>query len=307
MIVIASTIPRVQKWLEQAFQQHAPADAFCLMGSEQAQYASTAAAWFPDLAALDALPELKLIHSMAAGVEHLQLERMELRYQVCRVIDAHHQKGMWDYLHWCVLYYQRYFDQALVQQKQQRWRQYPQRDNSDQKIAIMGLGHMGGYMAQQFAALGYAVFGWSLSAKTFENVKCYIGPQEQDAFLAQADILINLLPLTAENKGILSKELFNKLPQQACIINCGRGQHLMEQDLIHALDQERLRGAVLDVFSQEPLPEQHAFWQHEKILVTPHIASHAPQASVVAQILENDRRVQQGLALLNSVDRDKGY
>lgn len=307
MIVIATTVPKVQKWLEDAFAKYAPVDSYCLANSKQASDATTAVAWFPDLDYLDTLPQLKLIHSMAAGVEHLNLGRITQRYLVSRVVDEHHQKGMFDYLHWCVLYYQRYFDQVIVQQKQQLWRQYPQRASADIKVGIMGLGQMGGYIAEELVKFGYQVSGWSRSLKNIADVNTFAGSESLSHFLSDVEILINLLPLTEDNQGILSQNLFNQLPKNACVINCGRGQHLAEQDLINALEEEHLRGAILDVFSKEPLARDHPFWQHDKILVTPHIASHAPWSAVVAQILENDTRVKSGETLINQVDPLKGY
>ena len=307
MIVIATTVPKVQKWLEDALAEYAPQEAYCLAHSEQAQQATTAISWFPDLDYLETLPNLKLIHSMAAGVEHLNLKRIGDRYAVCRVVDESHQKGMYDYLQWCVLYYQRFFDVLIEQQQQQRWKQPPQINSADIKIGIMGLGQMGGFIAEKFAKLGYQVSGWSRSLKQIEGVTCFAGDAQRQDFLTQSEILINLLPLTEDNFDILNVELFQQLPKGACIINCGRGQHLNEQDLIAALDSEQLRGAVLDVFAKEPLAQDHVFWQHPKVLVTPHVASHAPWSAVIGQILENDRRVQQGLALVNEVNVMKGY
>ncbi len=307
MIVIATTVPEAQIWLEDIFSQYAPKDSYCLVDSDQARFATTAVSWFPDLDVLEKLPKLKLIHSMAAGVEHLNLERIGTRYKVCRVVDELHQKGMFDYLQWGVLYYQRFFDQAFAQKQQQCWQQYLQRDHSAVKIGVMGLGQMGGYIAKQFTTLGYQVAGWSRSLKQIGQVKCYAGREDLNEFLGQAEILINLLPLTESNQGILSKDLFDRLPEQACIINCGRGQHLVQQDLIDYLDSGRLRGAILDVFTQEPLAENHPFWRHEKVVITPHIASHAPSSIVVNQIIENDRRIIQNMELLNQVDTLKGY
>ena len=307
MIVIATRIPKVQKWLEDAFARYAPADSYCLMDSELAQHATTAIAWFPDLEQLQQLKNLKLIHSMAAGVEHLNLDQIKGHYKVCRVVDHHHQQGMFDYLQWGVLYYQRYFDLILAQQKQQIWQQHPQRDNASVTIGIMGLGHMGSFIATELASRGYQVLGWSRSEKNLSAVKCYSGQESFHDFLAQSEILINLLPLTQETKAILSKPTFDHLPQHACIINCGRGQHLLEEDLLDYLDQKRLRGAILDVFQQEPLAKDHPFWLHPNIVVSPHMASHAPWSVVVKQALDNDQRIQAGRELVNSVDIEKGY
>ncbi len=175
------------------------------------------------------------------------------------------------------------------------------------QIGIMGLGHMGGYVAKRFADMGYQVSGWSNSPKEIAQVKSYVGQEQLSEFLAHSQILINLLPLTEENTGILSAELFQQLPEHAALIQVGRGQHLIEQDLLNALDSGHLRGAIVDVFEQEPLAAEHPFWQHEKIVVTPHVASHAPMSVVVEQILENDRRLNLGLDLCHQVDVNKGY
>jgi glyoxylate/hydroxypyruvate reductase A len=307
MIVISSSIPEIETILVKVFQKYAPAESFCLVDSPEAEQATTAACWFPDLQKLQQLPKLRLIHSIAAGVEHLNLNEVAPDQFVCRVLDPHHQKGMFDYLLWGVLYFQRYFDRMLQQQKQQLWKQHYQSYSHHIQIGIMGLGHMGGYVAERFAAMGYQVSGWSNSKKDLAQVTSYVGTVQLSEFLAQSQILINLLPLTEENTGTLSASLFQQLPEQAALIHVGRGPHLIEQDLLNALDSGHLRGAIVDVFEQEPLPTTHPFWQHEKIVVTPHIASHAPMSVVVEQILENDRRLNSGLALCHQVDLSKGY
>ena len=307
MIVLSSSIPDIQDILIKVFQQYAPKNSYCLADSPEAQYATTAACWFPDMEKLRTLPKLRLIHSVAAGVEHLNLSEIGSDQFVCRILDEHHQKGMFDYLHWGVLYYQRHFDRFMQQQRQQLWKQHNQNYSHDIQIGIMGLGHMGGYVAERFSAMGYRVSGWSKSLKQLTNVSSYVGVEQRAEFLAKSQILINLMPLTSENTGILSKSLFEQLPDQAALIQVGRGQHLVEQDLLNALDSGVLRGAIIDVTKQEPLSISHPFWQHEKILVTPHIASHAPMSVVVQQILENDQRVQANLPLYNQVDLAKGY
>ncbi|ENW86196.1 hypothetical protein F906_01250 [Acinetobacter pseudolwoffii] len=307
MIVISSTVPNIEAILVKSFQKYAPVGSFCTVDSPEAEQATTAACWFPDLEKLQQLPKLGLIHSIAAGVEHLNLNEIRPDQAVCRVLDPHHQKGMFDYLLWGVLYFQRYFDRMIQQQKQQLWKQYRQSYSQHIQIGIMGLGHMGAYVAEHLADMGYQVSGWANSPKEIDQVKSYVGSEQLSDFLAQSQILINLLPLTEDNTSILSAELFQQLPEQAALIQVGRGQHLIEQDLLAALDSGHLRGAIVDVFEQEPLPAEHPFWQHEKIIVTPHVASHAPMSVVVEQILENDHRFKQGLQLCHQVDVNKGY
>lgn len=307
MIVIACDIPEIEKVLIKVFEKFALHDQFCTLDSLEAKYATTAACWFPNFEKLQTLPNLQLIHSIAAGVEHLNLDVLAPHYHVCRVLDEHHQEGMLDYVLWGVLYFQRFFDLARQQQQQQFWKQYPQKYRRDIQVGIMGLGHMGGYVAQGLATLGYAVSGWSKSHKNLSNIDCYSGEEELPEFLAKSQIVINLLPLTHENRGLLNQSFFAQLPKGSALIHCGRGQHLIQQDLLHVLDTGQLRGAILDVFDDEPLVKEHPYWQHEKIVVTPHIASHAPMSVVVAQILQNDQALQQQLPLKHVVDRVKGY
>jgi len=307
MIVISSSVPNIEAILVKSFQKYAPAGSFCTVDSPEAKQATTVAAWFPDLEKVQQLPKLGLIHSIAAGVEHLNLNAVRPDQAVCRVLDPHHQKGMFDYLLWGVLYFQRYFDRMIQQQNQQLWKQYRQSYSHHIQIGIMGLGHMGGYVAERFADMGYQVSGWSNSPKDINQVKSYVGQEQLSEFLAQSQILINLLPLTEENTGILSAELFQQLPEQSALIHVGRGQHLIEQDLLDALDSGHLRSAIVDVFEQEPLPADHQFWQHEKIVVTPHVASHAPMSVVVEQILENDRRYKEHEPLNHQIDSARGY
>ncbi|EHF3481035.1 glyoxylate/hydroxypyruvate reductase A [Acinetobacter baumannii] len=307
MIVIASTKPYAEKMLIDAFQQYAPVGSYCLAGDIQSKDATTAACWFPDFDQLNQLPHLKLIHSMGAGIEHLDLTKIQPSHQICRIVDKDHKFGMLSYLKWGVLYYQRYFDQYLQQQKKCLWKQFPQLTQSDIQIGVMGLGELGAFVAEKLANEGYQVSGWSRSKKILSEVQCFCGMDEFDNFLKQSQILINLLPLTKETCRILSKETFVKLPQGAAIINSGRGAHLHIQDLIDSIKSKHIRGAILDVFEHEPLDHTSPLWTIPEIVITPHIASHAPLETVVKQIVENDQRIKQGLPLLNCVDITRGY
>lgn len=307
MIVIASTRPEVERILMQVFQKHAPHIAITTPNQPEAKQARTAACWFPDLAQLQHLPQLNLLHSIAAGVEHLDLAHAPQQYRVCRVLDATHQQGMLDYVLWGILYFQRHFDRYIAQAQQQIWQQQRQRSRQDLCVGVMGLGHMGAFVAQALAELGYRVVGWSNSAKQLNHVTSFSGLAQQGQFLAQCDVLVNLLPLTPATQGIVNAELLAQLKSGAALIHCGRGQHLVQEALLAALDTGQLSGAILDVFEQEPLLKDHPYWQHPKILVTPHIASHAPLSAVVQQIVDNDLRLQQGQNLLHEVDLTRGY
>lgn len=188
--------------------------------ARDAQYASC---WFPDPQLLTRSPGLKLIQAASAGVDHLPPALFASEIPLCRVIDEDFRHGMFEYALWSVLWFQRHFDRALAHQRTQTWKLYPQRAAADFHIGIMGLGEIGGYIADQLAHLGYRVSGWSRSEKQLAGVTCYRGEEALDSFLGSLDGLINLLPLTAQTRGILAAPLFNRLPAGAVLINCGRG------------------------------------------------------------------------------------
>lgn len=171
----------------------------------------------------------------------------------------------------------------------------------------MGLGKLGGYSAGRLATMGFNVIGWSRSPKSIPGVKAYAGEEQLDEFLSQADMLICLLPLTEKTRWILNRELFSKLPKGSILVNVARGENLVEKDLLTALDDGLLRGACLDVFKEEPLPEDHLFWGHEKILITPHCSSVTAPESVAPQIVQNYRLMRNNDSLLNQVDMLRGY
>ena len=167
----------------------------------------------------------------------------------------------------------------------------------------MGLGAMGRATALLLAHVGYDVAGWSRTARSIEGIRCMTGAEDWHPFLCRSDVLVCLLPLTASTRGILDREVFDRLPEGALLINAARGEHLVEADLIAALNTGRLGGAVLDVFVEEPLPPEHVFWRHPKIAVTPHVASLSEPHSGAARIVEALRAVQAGRAPPNLVDR----
>ena len=255
---------------------------------------------------LQQLPNLQLIASLGAGVEHILSDpELPVGVPVTRVVDDKLKQGMSQYLVWAVLDWIRQMPHYRADQQQARWQ--PRMKLPDYRVGIMGLGELGGDIARHLDTLGIAVSGWARGAKSLPGVDCYAGAPEMPAFLAQSDVLINLLPLTDETRGILNHALFAQLPKGAYVINVGRGGHLAEADLLAALDSEQLGGACLDVMAQEPLPADHQFWSHPKITLTPHISSISSPDSVVRQILDNVERQQQGTPLQFLVDPERGY
>ena len=170
----------------------------------------------------------------------------------------------------------------------------------------MGLGNIGKEVAVYLADQRFSVFGLSHSKKNLSGVQTF-EPDQMDDFLSNIHILVNLLPLTKETEGILNLDLFKKLDNPSFLINVARGDHLVDEDLIYALDTNSIEAAYLDVFSEEPLPESHPFWNRKNIYITPHVAGGSDPDNVAAEITNNYKRLLSGMELQNVVDREKGY
>lgn len=268
-----------------------------------------ALAWKPPAGELAKLPNLQVILSMGAGADHLFVEPTLPDVPVTRVVDPYLTASMTEYVVLHVLRYHRNQPAFEQQQRDHLWddRVRDMRQADERAVGVMGLGELGGDAVAKLGALGFDLAGWSRTAKDIPGVLCFDGPGGLAPFLARTEILVCLLPLTAETTDILNRDTLNKLPKRACLINAGRGGHLVESDLTDALASGRLAHATLDVFRDEPLPDGHPFWDHPQITVTPHNASITDPRSVVSQVIENIRRVEAGEQLLHLVDRKAGY
>jgi glyoxylate/hydroxypyruvate reductase A len=255
------------------------------------------------------LTRLKAVLSLGAGVDgFLNDPDFPRHLPLVRFVDPTLSQEMAQYVVMHVLIYHRrqpMFDEA---QRAQQWRQIllPRR-TAETRIGVLGLGEIGQVCAGHLRDLGFSVSGWSRMRKDIDGVVSFAGAGERDAFLAQSDILVCLLPLTPDTRGILNAALFAKLPRDAYVINVARGGHLVERDLIAAIDSGHLSGAALDVFESEPLPETNPLWAHPRIIVTPHVAAISDPAAGVASVLDTIRRVEKGEPLINVVDLARGY
>jgi glyoxylate/hydroxypyruvate reductase A len=171
----------------------------------------------------------------------------------------------------------------------------------------MGLGSLGTAVLERLAAYGFRLRGWNRSPRTLAGVETFAGAEQMRTFLAGCDILVCLLPLTPATQGILNREVFAALPAGASVVNVGRGPHVVDADLLAALDAGHLSRAILDVTDPEPLPADHPFWAHPRVFVTPHVASMTQPETAAPILLENIRRHRRGESLLGVVDRAKGY
>lgn len=264
--------------------------------------------WLPPAeGGLAQFPNLKAIQSLGAGVNQLDLKSLPRHVPLARLVDPGLTVSMRDYCVWAVLRHYRGLDLHAENQPQKKWVYYIPPPKSAVSVGVMGLGELGGEVARAVADLGFSVRGWARSPKTIERVECFSGSDGLATFAGKTDILICLLPLTPETRGILARPLFEMLPKGARLINVGRGDHLVEPDLLAALESGRIASATLDVFSREPLPPEHPFWSHPKITVTPHVAAFGSAVSAAPVVVENLRRAVARKRLLNQVDIERGY
>lgn len=289
-----------------AIRRRDPALALWYPGDAGAVNAEVAISWAPAAQMLRELPRLRLIHSIGAGVDRIVSAASGLDVSVCRIVDDQQARRMAQYVVWGVLNYHRDFDGLRANQQAKAWVRNREPREGRTVVGIMGMGLMGRTVASLLVQFGLDVRGWSLRRSEVEGARCY-DERELDEFLSGTRILVCLLPLTASTRGILSRDLFRKLPPGARLIHAGRGEHLVPGDLLAAVNSGQLAGALVDVFPTEPLPDDDALWTHGKIIVTPHIAAISTSDVVAEQIVANVHRLRAGLPLDNEVKRALGY
>ena len=268
--------------------------------------------WKPDEGLLAGLPNLEVIFSAGAGVDHIFEDRkLPKNKPIVRFVDPDLRDRMseWIVLQ-CLMHLrqQRSYDQY---QKSHSWVELSQPIASEVRIGVMGLGKLGLDAALKLKTMGFQVHGWSRSEKNIEGVQSYWGTEGLDAFLGVSDMLVNLLPLTKETAGILNTELFEKLPKNAVmrpvVINAGRGGSQVEADIIKALESGLLGGVSLDVFENEPLSKDSLLWDIDNAILTPHIAAISSMPALAAYTIGMIKRYENNGRLDNLIDQLRGY
>jgi glyoxylate/hydroxypyruvate reductase len=262
--------------------------------------------WRPPQGELARYPNLRAILSLGAGIDGLIGDPELPDVPLARMVDPSLTRTMTEYVLLAVLRHHREFDRFERAQQAREWAYAFPPQAAERRVGIMGLGELGSAAARRLVAEGFQVLGWSRSPKVLDGVVSYAGRSELHAFLHRTDVLVCLLPLTADTVGILDAATFTGLPHGAFLINVARGQHLIERDLVEALDSGHLAGATLDVFREEPLPPESPLWEHPKVLVTPHVASYSLPATAASGVAANIRRVLAGEPLLHQVERARG-
>jgi glyoxylate/hydroxypyruvate reductase A len=265
------------------------------------------AAWSPSAELIASLPALEILFSIGAGIDQFDMNALPTHVRVVRMIEPGIAAGMVEYVTMAVLALHRQLIDYGIAQREARWAPIKLVPASERRIGVMGLGNLGQAVLRALSPFGFPLSGWSRSPRDIDGVDCHAGEAALSTFLAQSDILICLLPLTQETRGILCRETLSLLPVGAAFINVGRGSHLVEQDLLSLLDEGHISGAVLDVADPEPLPADHPFWSHPRIVLTPHIASMTRPDGAARALIANIRRFVQGEPMDGEVARDRGY
>ena len=275
--------------------------------------ADYALVWKPTPLVLAGRERLKAVFNLGAGVDVVlgllrsQPDLLPPHVPLIKLDDAGMAPQMVQYVLHAVLRHFRRFDEYALLQRERRWQPLEAREPSSHVIGIMGLGTLGTPVATALAQLGFPVRGWSRSPRTVDRLSCFAGSDELPRFLDGLHVLVNLLPLTAETENILDRNLFARLAPGAQLINIARGAHLVEDDLLQALDSGQIATATLDVCRQEPLPPHHPFWSHPRIDITPHVAALTQCKESVQQIAEKIGRLEQGLPVDGVIDVARGY
>ena len=262
-----------------------------------------------DLDALAGLPALRAVVVLGAGVDHLlgRLDAMPEGVACLRIVDDSVRAQMVEWVLLALVTHTRRWDDYRDQQRAGSYEELPVPVPPDLVVGILGFGVLGRATGELLRDTGYRVRGWSRSAKRAEGIECFAGDDELGTFLSACDVVVCMLPLTARTEGLLRRDTFATMKRGAYLINVARGGHVVEADLVAAIDEGRLSGATLDVQREEPMPAGHPFWSHPRIRITPHVATYTLARFCAAQVADNYRRLQRGEPLHNRVDLGRQY
>ncbi len=308
MKIVFYSPENAQPWLEEIGTAIPGAEVWEWTPASADHQADYAVLWAPPTELFASQQRLKAVFNIGAGVDGvLKLNNLPPGVPIVRLNDAGMAVQMAEYVCHALIRHTRNFDIYESHANNREWKRQPLIDRTAFPVGVMGLGDIGARIAQAVTAFEYPTFGWSRSQKTLPGVTSFAGTESLDAFLGKVRVLVCALPLTSATEGILNTGTFAKLQPNGYLINVARGRHLIENDLLAALDNGRLAGATLDVFREEPLPGNRPFWSHPKITVTPHISAIPLRAKSVVQIADKIHALERGEAIDGIVETARGY
>ncbi|HBT6277478.1 glyoxylate/hydroxypyruvate reductase GhrA [Klebsiella quasipneumoniae subsp. similipneumoniae] len=276
------------------------------------QPADYALVWHPPVEMLQGRA-LKAVFALGAGVDSIlsklrdHPDMLPLSIPLFRLEDTGMGRQMQEYAVSQVLHWFRRFDDYQALKLASRWQPLPEYRADEFTIGIMGAGVLGAKVAESLQHWGFPLRVWSRSRKSWPQVRSFAGQAELGGFLQGTRVLINLLPNTAETVGIINQTLLAQLPDESYLLNLARGVHVVEEDLLAALNNGKLKGAMLDVFSREPLPQESPLWAHPRVAMTPHVAAVTRPMEAIAYIAGTISRLERGESVSGQVDRQRGY
>jgi glyoxylate/hydroxypyruvate reductase A len=309
-IVFCCINTKAEPWLE-GFRQALPGvdiwEWQAAPAGQAPQLADHAVVWSPPQSFIDEQTQLQSLFNIGAGVDALLKLTLPESLNIVRLNDAGMSVQMSEYVCHAVIRYFREFKQYENDQAEQRWSFRKPALRSEFSVGVLGAGVLGSKVAQSLRQFDFPVNVWSRSPKQLAGVTSYTGPEQLPAFLKASKVLVNLLPLTPDTENLLNHANLSQLQAGAYLINVARGKHVVDQDLLNLLDQGHMAGATLDVFRVEPLPQDHAFWKHPKIVLTPHTSARTVREESIAQIASKIKAVYAGQFIEGRVDKLRGY
>jgi glyoxylate/hydroxypyruvate reductase A len=312
-VVVALNAHALGKWAERMQAELPEADIVTRDSGRttpdpNATVADYAMVWRPHPSLFAEQPRLKAIFNLGAGIDALaSMPEFPRSVPLVRLEDAGMAGPMAHYALAAVLRYAGGFEEYARDQAARRWTPRRPRTPDEIEVGVLGIGAIGSVVATTLAAQGFRVRGYARTRHALDGVQAFAGVAELPAFLNNLHVLINVLPLTADTRGILRREHLERLADGAHVVNMARGAHLNEGDLLALLDAGKLGGATLDVFAQEPLPPEHPFWAHPAITVTPHVSGVTPLEDSVRQVAHKIRSMERGEPVSGIVDWSRGY
>ena len=293
----------IGRWKEALYQRVPGLDIVTFPFVGDPSEIEVAVVWEPPKGLLASMPKLKLVVSTGAGVDHILKDpTFPKDVPLVRMVDPGLTQGMVEYVVMAALLCSRKMHRTFAAHARKLWEPETVPLAPELTVGIMGMGVLGRACAGALRGMGYDVIGWSRTPKDFDEIQSFDGLDGLEKFLTRTQILVCLLPLTPETEGILGRGTFNRLPNGSAVINVGRGGHLIEQDLITALDKGKVEVAVLDVFNEEPLPVDNPLWEHPRVFVTPHIASVTTPESAIISVAEAINEMRKGWPYTNLVN-----